>query len=396
MTGIVSLIKSIFPKKAQVKTTEEVAINIAKQIPRVKKYLKPSETLAFSQKTLKRDGFYKIADQIYKTDRMVADLKSVSAPEALIKHTKAQYPLKLENFSLKWNTQKLENRITSKRNDAQIEKLLKNKVKLEKEHEHTLNMLKNRVISFEDTKITDADEILQLIKSGKYPESEDKMIEKLATTGNASHAKEIFPQINELTYKLGKASENGMERSNLKYSIATRIKTVGLIGDENTQTELISQLTTILKSSHDKDVTQAIFRGLGNIGKSSPNNGKYSEILLDELFTHNKKAVYEHLANFDGQFHIVAKAMIENPTDRDLLVSAYRSVRSANQKQIFAKEVLNSEELTFSAICSSSKLVNIDEHKSFIADVLSEIKAHKFDTLTAFERSNLNDTLGLK
>lgn len=395
MTGLGKMIAGIFPKKAATKVIEEVAVAVKKEVPQVKKYLTPSQTMAFASKPLKRDGFYKIADGVYDVNNQVAHLKSINAPESLIAHAKKKYPVSLDTKAgvLKQYTPELKNRIADKHNEAQIKKLIKNAQKAEENKRKILHSFEHNYIEFEKTGITNPDEIMGLIKTGKY--AQKPLFEALVKTGNATHAGQIMPEISTITADLTKAAEHTSERSDLKFALANRIKTVALIGDDNQQAELIKKLTTELGANHDIDVVKGIFKGIGDIGAHSPKDTKYSEILLDQLFTPRNKSVYEHLANFDGQFHIITKGLIDNPENQTILVAAYKSAKTPMQKQILLNEILKSEKMTNTAIYSATEFYKIAEEKAFKAEILSEIKAKKFDSLTTHYQNCLNSKLNI-
>ena len=247
-------------------------------------------------------------------------------------------------------------------------------------------------MKFSETGITNPDEIMKLITSGKYDRGENEMLETLCKTGNAKHAEQIMPDIEQLTYKIPKETED-FRRSDLRWNLAAKIKTVGLIGDEKQQAELIKNLKIELKGNHDKDVVGGIFKGLGDIGTHQPDNKKYAKILLEQLETTNKKKVYEYLSSFNGQYKTLLNGLLENPKNSDILIAAYKGAKTTAQKNTLLNEILASEELTNTAICSSSKIYTNKEHKAFKADILSEIMTKKFDTLTIFQQSCLKDDL---
>jgi len=370
----ISFINKLFSRGNKAITTVATEV-LEKEVPKTIKYLKPSETLAFATKPLANDAFCKIAN---KNSRLV--ILDTEAGKA--------------TGNLKQYSDEVLDRLTDKREYSQIEKSIRerNAKELEQKTANALNHFKMGYMKFSETGITNPDEIMKLITSGKYDRGENEMLETLCKTGNAKHAEQIMPDIEQLTYKIPKETED-FRRSDLRWNLAAKIKTVGLIGDEKQQAELIKNLKIELKGNHDKDVVGGIFKGLGDIGTHQPDNKKYAKILLEQLETTNKKKVYEYLSSFNGQYKTLLNGLLENPKNSDILIAAYKGAKTTAQKNTLLNEILASEELTNTAICSSSKIYTNKEHKAFKADILSEIMTKKFDTLTIFQQSCLKDDL---
>lgn len=386
-------------KKAVTKVVESLAENSAPEVKKVFNYMKPKESL-IGLKHYDLNFKRNLREDIYQNNNLVKDLKEASAPDKIIAHARSKFPLKYDkSSSVPEVYAKNSDRIVKKHNESEIQKLLKKQNEDRIKSEQVLNSLKrdNSNFSFADAKINNPDEILSLMKSKDYCTGiETQMIEELAKTGNESHAQEIISGVDNVIGRIAKgAKEESMQMSIYADSsnLAARLKAICKIGNENQNAEIIDKLKLELSANQNRNFAEKVYSAIGRVGKEEPNNTKYAEILLDQLFSKNAKSVYPELANFEGQFHILTKGMMENPDNTKILAAAYRSAKTPVQKQILLREILGSETLTDTAIRSTTEFYDINTNKRFVADVLSEITNKKQASLTSWQSGYLKSIM---
>ncbi len=379
-------IRNLFSRKAAKNVVKEV-------VPEVKKitnYMKPGESI-LGTKPVKISG--DLLEDIYQNNVRIEKLKDANAPNNLIDIAKSKFPLKyLPEKSVPVSYIKNSPRRMEKHNEIKIQNLLKNHEEEMAKRNQILNRLKVEYpsVNFVDAKITNPDEILELLKSNNFRVNvQTQMIDELAKTGNESHAKELLSGIDNVIRKI--SDDAKMESIPISIydnssNLGARLKAINKIGNEAQQMEVINKLRLELIANQNPKFVNKIYSAIGDLGKVAPDNSKYSEILLDQLFSENSKKVYPHLANFNGQFHIITKGMIENPESTEILAAAYKSAKTSSQKQILLREILGSETLTDTAIRSTTDFYDINTKKGFVADVLSEIKNQKQASLTSWQK----------
>lgn len=380
-------------KKAAPAATEVIE-NGAKSVEKklateIKTFVKPQDTLAFSQKPQNNKYFYELKEDIYQVNNKITKLTDANAPERLIKTAKTEYKLSFDaNSKLNQYSEKAKAILTKKRVKAETEKFLQKLERQNKIHQEQIARLKYMPESFEQIKFEDPNEVLKLVQSGDFKYSEHNLLNRLGEIGKPEHAEKLFSEINPLVETLSNSKDNYVEVAN---SLANRIKVINSIGDKTQKAKLFNEINVTLGGTNNKQVTNAIFRGIGKIGETNPTPNEYTNVLLNHLFSDKEKLVYEHLANFDGQFHTIANGTIKHSGDKDILKAAYKSAKAPEQKQILQNLILKNDDLTATAIKVTPDTVG--DYKLYKADILKPIYDNKFDSLTIFNKGLLSKAL---
>lgn len=393
----VNLEKIFGGKKVSVATNALTTV-VEKEIPKVVNGVKPSETIAFGlPKQLDKDYLFKLREDLYEHNNLINKLKLEGAPKELIEHVKTKSPLKYApnaSLSEQYSNPAFRNFLNGKVKDRQIQEFLKNKELKILERKDLLEKMERGHIDFSKTKITNPDEILELITSGKYIRNEREMFEMLSKTGTPAHAEKLLSEVEVLLPKTAEDAKNitlGVEKS-----LSNRVFTIGLIGNEKQKADLIAKLQRELRINKNREVTNEIFNGIGRIGKSQPENSKFAEILLNNTFGANQELAYKQLSNFNNQFYIITHGMKQNPESTKVLASAYISARTFEQKEILLNTILASQKLKETAIRSTTEFPTFAVLKDYKADILSKLtEKNSFNTLSDWAKSTLERHLNI-
>lgn len=384
-------VKKVAPAVTEV--IENGAKNIETKVAtEIKTFVRPQDTLAFSQKRQGSKYFYELKNDIYEVNNKISALTEAKAPERIIKAVQKEYKLSVDSKKTPIQySEKAKSLLEQKRIKIETEKFLQAQEKQIQQHQQQISRLKIMPESFNTIKFEDPDEVLKLIQSGEFKYSEHNLIGRLGEIGKPEHAEKLFPEMKSLVEALGDTAKGNHNDFQAAYKLADRINVINSIGNKAQKEKLFNEINIILNGTKNKQITNAVFNGIGEIGKTNPTPNEYTNVLLNHLFSDKEKMVYEHLANFNGQFHTIANGALKNPENKQILKAAYKSAKTPEQKQILQNLILKNDDLTKTAICTTPDITN--DNELYKGEILKAIYDNKFETLSNHHKDLLSKAL---
>lgn len=371
--NLTKILGNVFTSKSAevaVKAVEKESTVLSKEMPKIVEGLSPSQTLAFGAPNLPTDSprhyFCDLLTDAFEKSNNIDTLKAANSPKYLIQHAYNKLPIKVlpQNAIPKAFTLP---KVQEKIKDTQIKMLLEKIERAQREKNEVLKRLEHDFshTKFADAKISDPDEILELINSGKYGNHEIDMLKALSKTGTPEHAEKLLDQLGDVPVAINDKFCGD------PYSF--RIATIAAIGNDAQKASLASRLDKSLTTDHSKHLKKAIFNGVSQVGKNNPKDEHFLNLLLKQTNnSHNRALAYEHLSNFEDQFDVIHKGLMQFPESKEILISAYRAAKSPEQKELLLKSIVENPGLRDTAIDSSASIFENDLAENYKYDIISK------------------------